>query len=242
MPQRRSDVLEIIAERSLAFGLGGLIAIAVSYLLYMYKGDGYTLGLIWVLGTAGAISTILAIYSGFQARKVKSFSVECPYCQEMNVLTETPAGGFTCCACDRVIPVKDGQVLPVFQVRCGFCNTLNYYNETSEALICENCDREIPIATSGENTRNLPRSFTIHDDENFYELVLVDPGNKTEEIITCLQQMLALNRSQVKQIMADAPITLLSGITRKKAEMLQAQLAVHSASAEYKALPNTTTA
>jgi hypothetical protein len=36
--------------------------------------------------------------------------------------------------------------------------------------------------------------------------------------------MLALNRNQVKQLLGDLPAVLLTGITRKKAELLEAQL------------------
>lgn len=236
MAQRRSDVLEMIAEKALLFTLGGIVTITLAVFLFVFRGDGMLLGLAWVLILAGVASVGLAGYSVWQVRDVKDVKVECPYCHAKNRLTEQPTEDFSCIKCARMIPVLDGAVLPVFQVRCGFCNTLNYYNEKSEALICENCDREIPISTDAEHTRNLPRSFTIHDDDNLYELVLVDPGNKTEEMIDVLQHMLALNRAQVKQIMQDAPVTLLTGITRKKAEMLQAQLAVHSAAAEFKAI------
>jgi 4'-phosphopantetheinyl transferase EntD len=44
--------------------------------------------------------------------------------------------------------------------------------------------------------------------------------------------MLALNRNQVKQMLEEVPITLLTGIPRMKAEMLQAQLAAHQAHAQ----------
>lgn len=238
MPQRRSDVLEMIAERALMFGIGGIVALAGSYLFYSFRGDGYTIGLIWVLAVAGVISILLALYSVTKVRKVTDFSVECPYCKAANHLLEKPREDFTCGECHRLVPVIDGQILPVFQVRCGFCNTLNYYSDKSEALICEECDREIPIAVTGESGRNLPRGFVIQDDPNLYELVLVAPGNKTEEVISALQHMLALNRSQVKNILAEAPVTLLTGITRRKAEMLQAQLAVHDAAAEFRPLQN----
>jgi len=234
MQQRRSDVLEMIAERSLVFGLGGLVSMAIAALLYAFKGDGYTLGLIWALGIGGGVSVILAIYSALDIRKVKTYSVDCPYCEQVNVLTAQPTDDFACVHCSRLVPVVDGKVIPVFQVRCGFCNVLNFYSEKSEALICEECDREIPISTDGEPSRTLPRGFAIKDDPGLYELVLVDPGKKTEEMISVLQQMLALNRAQVKQILADAPVTLLSGITRKKAEILQTQLAVHDGAAEFR--------
>jgi ribosomal protein S27E len=224
----------MIAEKAFFFGGGGICAIALGTVLYAYKGDGMLLGLIYILWAIGAVSTGLAIYSLFGIRAVQNHDVDCPYCSQKNVLTESPKEDFTCEHCSLLIPVKDGKVLPVFQVRCGFCNHLVYYNEKSEALICDNCDREIPIHTTGESHRSLPKSFTIHDDPNVYELILVDSGPKTEEMIDVLQKMLALNRSQVKQIMTETPITLLTGITIKKAEMLQTQLAVHEAVAEFK--------
>jgi ribosomal protein S27E len=224
----------MIAEKALLFGGGGVASVALGFLLYRFKGDGMLIGLIYILWLAGTLAAGLAVYSLFTIKKVTNHDVECPYCQKTNHLTEAPKEDFTCEHCALLIPVLDGRVLPVFQVRCGFCNHLVYYNEKSEALICDNCDREIPIHTSGESHRSLPRSFTIHDDPNVYELVLMDPGPRTEEMIDVLQKMLALNRSQVKQILTETPITLLTGITIKKAEMLQAQLSVHDAVAEFK--------
>lgn len=215
--------------------------LALGFVLYTYKGEGALLGLIYLLFVAGAVCTSLAIFSVFGIRTVTEFKLECPYCKEINILTIQPKEDFACEHCSLLIPILDGKVLPVFQVRCGFCNHLVYYNEKSEALICDNCNREIPIHTeSGESHRSLPKSFTIHDDPNVYELVLVDPGPKTEEMIDVLQRMLALNRSQVKQIMTETPITLLTGISAKKAEMLQVQLAVHDAVAEFKPIETAT--
>jgi len=48
--------------------------------------------------------------------------------------------------------------------------------------------------------------------------------------------MLALNRNQVKQMLDETPVTLLTGITKRKALILQAQLASHDAIADAKAL------
>lgn len=236
MPKRRSDVLEAIAERFLGFTVGGGLILAFDALLYRYRGQGYTIGLIWVLFLAGSVSVILGVFAVFQVRKVTNFDVDCPYCNSRNQLTEQPTEDFTCVHCHRLIPVVNGKVLPVFQVRCGYCNELNYYSDKSEALICENCDREIPISVSTEHARNLPRGFTVQDDPHMYELVLVAPGPKTEEVISALQHMLALPRAQVKQILSEVPVTLLTGIPRRKAEALQTQLSVHDAVAEYKAI------
>ncbi|MCE9557511.1 MAG: ribosomal protein L7/L12 [Armatimonadetes bacterium] len=129
-----------------------------------------------------------------------------------------------------MIPVQDGKILAVQQVRCGFCNHLNYYNETSVGLICEECDREIPIATvDGQLAPKSFHMFTRHDDDKYYDLVLLEAGKKTEEVISCLQHMLALNRNQVKQMLDELPVTLLTGINKMKADMLNAQLSAHDA-------------
>jgi hypothetical protein len=120
------------------------------------------------------------------------------------------------------------------QVRCGFCNTLNYYSPKTEVLLCEDCNREVPISLDDSHT---PKhiAFARRDDDKLYELVLVsNGGRKTEDLISALQHMLALNRNQVKQMLDELPVTLLTGIPRMKAEMLQTQLSTNDAVAEFR--------
>jgi 4'-phosphopantetheinyl transferase EntD len=45
-----------------------------------------------------------------------------------------------------------------------------------------------------------------------------------------------LNRNQVKQMLDELPVTLLTGIPRMKAEFLQAQLTANDAVAEFRQL------
>src|SRR2546421_3619545 len=237
MPKRRSDVLEAIAERFLIWFLGGSVLLALGIVICMFRGSWgpYLWGLIWVLLLGGSAMMIMSIVAIWEVRKVTSYSVKCPYCEKINVLTEKPERDFTCVHCARVIPINDGDVMPVYQVRCGFCNELNYYNEKSEALICENCDHEIPIEVSSDRgPRNLPKGFTIQEDPNLYELLIISPGPRHEEVISTLQHMLAMSRAQVKQILTEVPVTLLHGIPRRKAEALQTQLSVHDAVAEFR--------
>jgi hypothetical protein len=87
----------------------------------------------------------------------------------------------------------------------------------------------------------LPSAFAVVDDDNLYELILIAHGHKTEELINALQHMLALNRNQVKQMLTELPVTLLTGIPRRKAEMLTAQLSIHEGLAEMRPLPNAET-
>jgi len=244
MVLRRSDVIELIGEKALLFGLGGLIIFGGGATIYYY-GDQPIVGdqklaellggFMWVLLLVGGGMVLFASYCGAQIRKVTAHDVSCPYCNKVNVLTAEPTRDFTCAHCVRMIPVEDGKVLPVFQVRCGFCNQLNFYSAKNEVLICEKCDREIPLtAEEGKQRRHISKAYAVTDDENLYELVLVGTGHqRNEELIGTLQRMLALNRNQVKQILEEVPVTLLTGITRKKATMLQAQLAIHEGAAEF---------
>lgn len=180
--QRSSDVVEIHSERALSFGLSGLFAVALGALMIYYQGMLLYLG--WLLAIGGAAAIVYGIYCATQVRKVTSYKIACPYCSATNALTEQPQADFACVSCHRMIPVRNGAVLPVFQVRCGFCNHLNYYNETSVGLICESCDREIPISTAeGVETKKFFQAYTHKDDDQTYELVLISYGHKTEEVI-----------------------------------------------------------
>jgi hypothetical protein len=242
-PEKRSDVVESRSEIALEFVLGGAVAFLLGLLLFRYQGEGMMSGwlvvrilssLSIVMMACGAISVLYGFSRAWKTREVPMFEVQCSYCQVKNHLTDAPTADFTCSACHRLIPIQDAQVMPVFQVRCGYCNELNYYNAKTEVLICEKCDREIPIAQEeGKPQKHLPRGFVVQDDPNLYDLVLQDAGPKTEELIPVLQHMLALTRPQVKQMIEELPTTLLTGITRKKAELLQVQLNMHEAKADY---------
>lgn len=231
--EKTSDVIEARAEFGLEWLIGGLIALAIGVVLWIYRGEGTLIGLALVLLAGGAGASAYGSFILIKAKNVPSVDVVCSYCQKTNKLTAPPEEGFLCSFCHRRVPVRDGKPLPVFQVRCGYCNELNYYNETTEILICENCNHEIPIAQEeGRPRKHLPRGFVAQEDTSLYELVLVEANPRHEGQIGALQHILALNRNQVKEIMASTPAVLLTGIPRKKAEMLQAQLRVHEARAE----------
>ncbi len=237
--QRSSDLVEMHSEKAISFGLGGIVCLVISGLLFAYRGSTELfVPLSIVLAIIAASTICYAIYCLAQVRKVTSVAVTCPYCKATNKLLETPSGDFTCIDCHRLIPVIDGQTLPVNQVRCGFCNELNYYSEKTDVLLCEYCNHEIPIAHEDGfiSRKKIASGFSIQDDDRMYELVLLAHGHKTEELVDCLQHMLALNRNQVKQMLGELPVTLLTGIPKRKAEMLKAQLVTHEAAADYRPL------
>lgn len=237
---KTSDVIEERSEVALEYVLGGIVVLLLGLLLFRYndyKYGEYIKVASYVFIAAGIASAAYGFSRAWKVREVPGIGVECCYCKKINKVTEAPTSDFLCGYCNRSIPILDGTVMPVFQVRCGYCNELNYYNAKTEVLICEKCDHEIPIAQEeGKAKKHLPRGFVVQEDPNLYDLVLVETGPKSEELIPVLQHMLALNRKQVKEIMEEVPAVLLTGITFKKAEMLAAQLAAHDAKAQYNAI------
>ncbi|MDR3691208.1 MAG: hypothetical protein P4L46_17645 [Fimbriimonas sp.] len=226
----------MFSERSISYGFCGIVSLAFAGLFYRYRGTGMLSGLTTCLFIAGIGCVAFAIYLAFQVRKVTTHDVKCPFCEALNTLVAAPTDDFPCVSCNRMIPVIDGKTIPVSQVRCGFCNELNFYSEKTEVLLCENCNHEIPIAhdETGAPRKTIPAAFVVVDDEALYELSLIGHGkHKEEELISGLQHILALNRNQVKQMLTELPITVLTGITRKKAEMLKAQLSLYEAEVEF---------
>lgn len=235
--ERSSDVIEIHWENAIYYGLVGFAGIGGFLFLQHYQGEGTLDGLAYVLGIIGLGSMGYAVRKAIEVRKVTAVAYTCPYCDGITELTDVATDDYSCIECHRMVPIVDGDVIPVEQVRCGYCNELNYYSAKTEYLICEKCNHEIPIHAEHAADKAVPKFYAVTEDDALYELVLIAYGaQKTEELINCLQHMLALNRNQVKNMLQELPVTLLTGITRRKAEMLQAQLAVHDGAADAKPL------
>ncbi|MCW5937909.1 MAG: hypothetical protein KIT11_11460 [Fimbriimonadaceae bacterium] len=234
-PERVSNIREEHAQKALLALVPGIVLDILGAVLISYGREFTALG--YVLLVIGFVATVYGAVQLMTMRKVRGHVVECPFCHTKNEFQEVPEGDVRCEGCHRSIPIVGGQVVAIHQVRCGFCNHLNYYSDKSTGLICEECNREVPIALAdGTSTKSRAafESYTVHDDERPYDLLLAEPGNKDEELISCLQKMLALNRNQVKQLLEDTPVLLLSGIPRRKAEMLKAQIDMHHGLAEYR--------
>lgn len=239
--QRSSDVVEIFSERAMMSGIGGVIGLVISGVLIAFRGEGALLPFAIIVGLGSLAAVGYAGYQVYLARQVPSVDIKCSFCNATNKLIETPKTDVTCVECHRLIPIRDGVPMAVHQVRCGYCNELNYYSDKTEVLLCESCNRDIPISQADGHapTKRVAAAYAPQvQDPHLYELVLVAHGNKTDELISTLQHMLALNRNQVKQILMELPSTLLTGIPKRKAEMLAAQLATHDGLTEVRQLPD----
>lgn len=225
----------VAADAITALAPGVIVLLFAAVVWYYQKSQqGWFTSLGMVLALIGLALIGYGLFKMNKVRQIDCHPIDCPFCEKTNVLTQKPDHDFRCVHCNRDVPVENGKVLNVYQVRCGFCNTLNYYSDKSTGLICESCDREIPIATDEEtHAKKVFEAYTVHDDDQPYDLILLQaPDN--EDMVKTLQQMLALNRNQVKDIIDDLPQTLLTGIPKKKAELLTAQIAVHKGKAESK--------
>lgn len=231
--ERSSNAKEEYVQRALVSIIPGLICLGIAAPMFIFDPEGWTLGLRWVLTIAGAGAIGYGVWQLTLTRKIASNTVVCPFCQAKNSFTEQPMADVRCEKCNRDIPIMSGRVLRVFQVRCGYCNALNWYSEKSTGLICEQCDRAIPIATDEEHAASPAlKTYTRHDDDSPYNLILLDPGHKREEMIPVLQKMLALNRNQVKDILDEVPVILLQGVPKKKAELMASQIQSHGGRAD----------
>jgi hypothetical protein len=232
--ERKSDIVEIHSERVVMAGFVGVVCVLIATVLFIFRGQGALIPLAVVITVIGAGCLVYAIWNAILAGRVKGVEATCPYCSAANELLAKPEVDFRCTSCQRLIPVLNGIILPVSQVRCGYCNTLNYYSAKTEVLLCENCNRDIPISQEdGRPGKVVPRAYVVaEEDDRLYELVLVAHGNRTDDLVQALQHMLALNRNQVKQMLDELPVTLLTGIPKKKAELLKAQLAMHDGQAD----------
>lgn len=229
--ERSSDIVEERSETAFVWGGGALGLFVLGALFFFYGGETLRyLSYVLILLGLGCIG--YAIYSALLIRKVQSFGYECPYCKAKNRLAAEPEADFTCIECHRMIPVQDRKVLPVHRVVCGYCHEASYYSDKTLVLLCEHCNHEIPI-TRGDGSVAHSR-FAVQEDTRTYELTLTAFQHGSEELISCLQRMLALNRNQVKDMLTSLPCVLLTGIPKKKAEMLAAQLAANGAAADYK--------
>ena len=236
--ERTSDIVEKHSERAVFFGAGGFLCAGGAFLMLRYGGPSMA-GLAWVL-VLGALG--LFAVAGFtigKVRRVAAFRIACPFCTEIVDMAGNPGDqDVSCPGCHRMIPLREGAVVAVAQVRCGFCNALNYYSDKTDALLCEECNHEIPIQhEEGYVQKKFVRGFAVVEDDALYELVLTGAdAHHGEDLVETLQHMLALNRNQVKDIVRDAPVTLLQGIAKMKAEMLKAQISNHGGKAEARAM------
>jgi hypothetical protein len=222
-PIRQSDIAEADTERGLYWLGATIIAAIIGFIIHRYGGSVAIVGTIILC--ISPLGLIMAGVQFYKAKHVPGAKVKCPFCGEASAFLEVPQQDFTCAFCHRRVAVEDGRILGVIEVRCGACGALQKVSERTEVALCEECNHEIPLASSETgHMRHIPVGLAADDDTRPYNLVLVAPGTNVEQLITELQRILAMNRNQVKEVLQVLPATLLKGIPKRKARLLQEQL------------------
>lgn len=232
MPQRSSDLVETFIARALGVGALAIIFIVLSVVMFIFRGDSGT-ALAVVLGAIGVLLLVYAVFSFTKSRGITAHTVKCPMCGASNGFLEAPTEDVICRDCNRTIPITDGKILPMKQISCGACGESNWYSDRTKVLLCEACGREIAIAQAGGDTTWDGRpAYAVQDDSRPYELVLIAYSNASDGLVDYLQHELGRNRNQIKDLLIDLPVALLTNIPKQKAEIMRAELSHHGAAAE----------
>jgi ribosomal protein L7/L12/ribosomal protein S27E len=219
--ERSGNLREKATQKALMAGVPGLILFIIGFLMvFVYPGE-LGRGIAFVIFGAGIVGVAAAIYFVVQMRTITEFSIKCPFCSGKNTFLQSPQSDVRCVSCDRQIPIDNGKILAVDEVRCGFCNTLNWYNEKTVGLFCESCGRVIPISVDeGEEGVFALEKFGLQDDNTKYDIYLGKDHQNKEALIGELQRLLSTNRAVVKDLMDAAPVKILEGVPRRKAERI----------------------
>lgn len=233
MPQRSSDLVETYMAR--AFGAGGLavVVLGAGAVMFVFRGDS-GLPLAIVLLAIGFCLLAYAVFCAVASRRVGSFKLECPMCRASNGFEAMPMDDVVCRGCHRKIPIENGKLLPLKQISCGACHESNWYSDHTKILLCEACGREIAINRADGGA--MGATYAVQDDARPYELVLIayEPGH--DDLADALQELLGVNRAQIRTLLTELPSVVLSNVPRQKAEMLKKRLSQYGAALEARPL------
>lgn len=226
MPQRSSDLVETYIARALGTGALGGVLLVLGGVMFAFRGDSGT-PLAVVLLLIGAALLVYAAFCVIKSRGVASYKLACPMCGVENGFEAAPTSDVICRGCHRTIPMENGKILPLKQISCGACNESNWYSDRTKHLLCEACGREIAIAQSSGGA-----TYAVSDDTRPYELVLIayEPGH--DDLADALQQLLGVNRAQIRDLLTNLPSVVLTNVPRQKAEMLKSELSHTGAALE----------
>jgi len=233
---RISDVKVKEWTDSIGTGLIGLgVMLAAGLLMYSVKfwipPGGLALATrilmgVGVLGGAGILGT--AIYRSVEANKAPGVPYPCPYCDSINMFTETPVGDFDCEACDRTVHFEHGAPIPVRTIICQACRTEHRVAINVQRYVCDRCNR--PLRLAADPTQKLA---TATDDldallMNYDVLLLAHDRRQENELAMKLQNLMVVNLKESRRMMLAAtsakPLVVSSNQPQRKAEAIRRSL------------------
>ena len=231
----RAEVIEAELQRILPIVVVGILVLLVGlFLLYLSTiatWMPFAIGVIITLAGAG-----IAGYGGWQYMQLNnlpSYRAICPYCDQPTLFLAPPTEDYTCEHCHRVVAIEDGQVVPPLVLVCRHCGAPQKVSPRAKMFICDNCNGQndlkpakpgVAAATAGAGEESI--EYTT------YDLVLVDAGHNTEEVLEILCNILAAPRDHCRGILKNLPMVILVDLPRRKADSYRRMLREAGATAD----------
>lgn len=231
----RAEVIEAELQRILpVVGIGAVVTLLGLFLLYLS-----TIA-VWMPFAIAALVTLVGIgiigYGGWQYYKVQnlpSYRAICPYCEKPTLFLAPPTEDYTCEHCHRVVAIEGGQVVPPLVLVCRHCGAPQKVSPRAKTFICDQCNgqndlRPAAPRVGAATARGAEESFEYMT----YDLVLVNAGHNTEEVLDILCTILAAPRDHCRGILKDLPMVILVDLPRRKADSYRRMLREAGATAE----------
>ncbi len=232
----RAEVIEAELQRIIPIVITGVVVLLIGlFLLYLSTIAAWMPFIIGVIVTLAGVG--IAGYGGWQYMQVNNlpaYRAVCPYCEKPTLFLAPPTEDYTCEHCHRVVAIEGGQVVPPLVLVCRHCGTPQKVSPRAKMFICDNCNGQNdlkPAARPGAATARIGAAEERLDYTN-YDVVLVDAGHNTEEVLDILCTILAAPRDHCRGILKDLPMVILVDLPRRKADSYRRMLREAGATAE----------
>ncbi|MCS6951023.1 MAG: hypothetical protein NZ520_11240 [bacterium] len=233
----RAEVVEAELQRIIPILVVGMLVFLLGlFLVYLSTKAA------WMPFPIGVIVTLAGVgvagYGGWQylqLNNLPSYRAICPYCEQPTLFLAPPTEDYSCEHCHRVVAIEAGQVVPPLMLACRHCGALQKVSPRAKMFICDQCNGQndlkpaatkpgVAAATAGAPEESI--EYTT------YDLVLVDAGHNTEEVLDILCALLTAPRDHCRGILKELPMVILVDLPRRKADSYRRMLRDAGATAE----------
>lgn len=233
----RAEVVEAELQRIIPIVLVGLLIFALGlFLVYLSTKAPWMPFLFGVLVTLAGLG--VAGYGGWQylqLNNLPSYRAVCPYCEKPTLFLAPPAEDYTCEHCHRVVAIEGGQVVPPVVLVCRHCGAPQKVSPRAKMFICDQCNGQNDLKSAAARTGTVAATVGAPEESieyTTYDLVLVEAGHNTEEVLDILCALLTAPRDHCRGILKELPMVILVDLPRRKADSYRRMLRDAGAVAE----------
>lgn len=231
----RAEVIEAELQRILPIVFWG-IGVFLLGLFLIYLSTIAT----WMPFAIGVIVTLAGLgiggYGGWQYMQLNNlptYRALCPYCDRPTLFLAPPTEDYACEQCHRVVAIEGGQVVPPLVLVCRHCGSPQKVSPRAKMFICDNCNGQNDLKPAKPGVAaGTARAGEESIEYTTYDLVLVEAGHNTDEVLEILGTILAAPRDHCRGILKDLPMVILVDLPRRKADSYRRMLREAGATAE----------